>query len=164
MSSQPINQKYLRTPGIVPERDDSYDRFIIMDEKPRDMRDMFPIRDRVDAFLGGLAGGPSFDITPGGDLARVPLVGDPRSIRYSPPNAILKTPHLDSPYMDQLIERRFQPLTPPGPGQEVAMTEKEEDKMLLRSLQRGEMGSGKNIDKAIQDLINKINGVGVRGV
>lgn len=42
--------------------------------------------------------------------------------------------------------------------------EKAEDKMLLRSLQRGEMGSGRNIDKAIQDLINKINGVPIRGV
>jgi len=38
-----------------------------------------------------------------------------RTIRYSPPNAILKTPHLDSPYMDQLIERGFRPLKPPGP-------------------------------------------------
>lgn len=37
--------------------------------------------------------------------------------------------------------------------------EKAEDKMLLRSLQRGEMGSGPNIDKAVQDLINRINGV-----
>ena len=42
--------------------------------------------------------------------------------------------------------------------------EKEEDKMLLRSLQRGDMGSGPAIDKAIQDIINRINGVGVRGV
>jgi hypothetical protein len=42
--------------------------------------------------------------------------------------------------------------------------EKAEDKMLLRSLQRGEMGSGPAIDKAIQDIINRINGVGVRGV
>lgn len=42
--------------------------------------------------------------------------------------------------------------------------EKEEDKMLLRSLQRGEMGSGPNIDKAIQDLIDRINGVRLRGV
>lgn len=61
---------------------------------------------RVEKFLSNFLGG---------DLAGVPLVGDPRSIRYSPPNAILKTPHLDSPYMDPLIERRFQPLTPPGP-------------------------------------------------
>lgn len=37
--------------------------------------------------------------------------------------------------------------------------EKAEDKLLLRSLQRGEMGSGPNIDKAVQDLINRINGV-----
>lgn len=42
-----------------------------------------------------------------------PLIS--RTIRYSPPNAILKTPALDSPYMDQLIERKFKPLTPPGP-------------------------------------------------
>ena len=42
-----------------------------------------------------------------------PLVA--RTIRYSPPNAILKTPHLDSPYMDQLIERGFKPLTPTRP-------------------------------------------------
>lgn len=42
--------------------------------------------------------------------------------------------------------------------------EREEDKMLLRSLQRGEMGSGPNIDKAIQDLIDRINGVRLRGV
>lgn len=42
--------------------------------------------------------------------------------------------------------------------------EKEEDKMLLRSLQRGDMGSGPAIDKAIQDIINRISGVGVRGV
>lgn len=41
------------------------------------------------------------------------LIG--RTIRYTPPNAIIKTPHLDSPYMDQLLERKFQPLKPPGP-------------------------------------------------
>lgn len=107
-----------------------------------------------------------------------PLVS--RTIRYSPPNAIIKAPALDSPYMDQLIDRGFEPLPAPRPrgpqlpvfkqaeagfgGQEVAMTEKDEDKMLLRSLQRGDMGSGRNVDKAIQDLINKINGVRVRGV
>jgi hypothetical protein len=38
-----------------------------------------------------------------------------RTIQYTPPNAILKTPGLDSPYMDQLIELKFKPLTPPGP-------------------------------------------------
>jgi len=43
-----------------------------------------------------------------------PLIS--RTIRYSPPNAILKTPHLDSPYMDQLIERGFKPLIPPRPA------------------------------------------------
>jgi len=37
--------------------------------------------------------------------------------------------------------------------------EKAEDKLLLRSLQRGDMGTGANIDKAIQDLINRISGV-----
>ncbi len=42
-----------------------------------------------------------------------PLVA--RTIRYSPPNAIIKAPHLDSPYMEQLIERGFKPLKPPGP-------------------------------------------------
>ena len=42
-----------------------------------------------------------------------PLIA--RTVRYSPPNAILKTPHLDSPYMDQLIERGFKPLKAPGP-------------------------------------------------
>ena len=42
-----------------------------------------------------------------------PLVA--RTIRYSPPNAILKTPHLDSPYIDQLLERGFKPLKPPVP-------------------------------------------------
>ena len=42
--------------------------------------------------------------------------------------------------------------------------EKAEDKLLLRSLQRGEMGSGPKIDKAVQDLINRINGVRLPGV
>jgi len=42
-----------------------------------------------------------------------PLIS--RTIRYSPPNAILKTPHLDSPYMDQLIKRGFKPLKAPTP-------------------------------------------------
>ena len=61
---------------------------------------------RVDKFLGDLLGG---------ELTRVPLVGDPRSIRYSPSNAILKAPHIDSPYMDQLIQRGFKPLSAPQP-------------------------------------------------
>ena len=39
-----------------------------------------------------------------------------RTIQYSPPNAILKSPHMDSPYMDQLIERGFKPLMPPKPA------------------------------------------------
>lgn len=43
-----------------------------------------------------------------------PLVS--RTIRYSPPNAILKAPDLDSPYMNQLIERGFKPLSPPKPS------------------------------------------------
>jgi len=43
-----------------------------------------------------------------------PLVA--RTIRYTPPNAILKTPHLDSPYIEQLIERGFKPLMPPKPS------------------------------------------------
>ena len=42
-----------------------------------------------------------------------PLVS--RTIRYTPPNAIIKAPHIDSPYMDQLIQRGFKPLKPPGP-------------------------------------------------
>jgi len=42
-----------------------------------------------------------------------PLVA--RTIRYTPPNAIIKAPHIDSPHMDQLIERGFKPLQPPGP-------------------------------------------------
>lgn len=41
--------------------------------------------------------------------------------------------------------------------------EKAEDKLLLRSLQRGDMGSGPQVDKAVQDLINRINGVRLRG-
>jgi hypothetical protein len=41
--------------------------------------------------------------------------------------------------------------------------ERAEQKLLLRSLQKGELGSGPAIDKAIQDIINQINGVGVRG-
>lgn len=40
--------------------------------------------------------------------------------------------------------------------------DKAEDKALLRTLQNGELGSGPNIDKAIQKLINRINGVGPR--
>ena len=42
-----------------------------------------------------------------------PLVA--RTIRYTPPNAIIKAPHIDYPHMDQLIERGFKPLKPPGP-------------------------------------------------
>jgi hypothetical protein len=42
-----------------------------------------------------------------------PLVS--RTIRYTPPNAIIKAPALDSPYMDELIKRGFQPLSPPRP-------------------------------------------------
>lgn len=42
-----------------------------------------------------------------------PLIS--RTIKYSPPNAIIKAPHLDSPYMDQLIERGYKPLNPPAP-------------------------------------------------
>lgn len=43
-----------------------------------------------------------------------PLVA--RTIRYSPPNAIIKAPHIDSPYMEQLYERGFKPLMPPKPS------------------------------------------------
>ncbi|MGA0128962.1 MAG: hypothetical protein ACO3I1_06715 [Burkholderiales bacterium] len=42
--------------------------------------------------------------------------------------------------------------------------EKAEDKMILKFLQEGGAGRGENIDKQIQQLINKISGVGVRGV
>jgi len=42
-----------------------------------------------------------------------PLIA--RTIRYSPPNAIIKAPHLDSPYMDKLFERDMKPMKPPGP-------------------------------------------------
>ena len=39
----------------------------------------------------------------------------PRYIRgqYAPQNAILKVPHLDSPYIDEQIRRGFVPMTPP---------------------------------------------------
>jgi hypothetical protein len=37
--------------------------------------------------------------------------------------------------------------------------ERAEQKLLLKSLQRGELGSGPAIDKAIQDIINQLNGV-----
>jgi len=37
------------------------------------MRDMFPIRDRVDAFVRGLG-------QTGEDMARIPLAGSPRTI------------------------------------------------------------------------------------
>lgn len=43
-----------------------------------------------------------------------PLIS--RTIRYSPPNAIIKAPHIDSPYMEQLYERGFKPLMPPKPA------------------------------------------------
>jgi len=36
--------------------------------------------------------------------------------------------------------------------------------MILKFLQEGGAGRGENIDKQIQQLINKISGVGVRGV
>ena len=73
------------------------------------MRDMFPIRDRVDAFVRGLG-------QTGEDMARIPLAGSPRTIQYSPANALLKAPHIDSPYMDQLIQRGFRPLSAPIAG------------------------------------------------
>jgi len=145
--------------------DSAYKKFGVLQEQPQDMRDMFPIRDRVDAFVGGLAGGPSFDITPGGDQRRA---------RKGLSSEDVKRLIDANPDFGGQIEGMYLPGPKATPffkkaeagfgGQEVAMTEKDEDKMLLRSLQRGEMGSGKNIDKAIQDLINKINGVGVRGV
>jgi hypothetical protein len=44
--------------------------------------------------------------------------------------------------------------------------ERAEDQLLLRSLQKGEMGSGPLIDKAIKDLIQRtsMGGTGLRGV
>lgn len=146
----------------------TYKKFGVLQEQPQDMRGMFPIRDRVAAFVGDLtgeaeiAGSPSFDLNypkiPGRDLQGVPNANDP-VMREKLRRRLLKNPEggQELPGFLRKAEAGFG-------GQEVAMTEKEEDKMLLRSLQRGEMGSGKNIDKAIQDLINKINGVGVRGV
>jgi hypothetical protein len=89
--------------------DSAYKKFGVLQEQPQDMRDMFPIRDRVDAFVRGL--GQS-----GEDMARIPLAGSPRTIQYSPANAILRAPHIDSPYMDQLIQRGFRPLSAPIAG------------------------------------------------
>ena len=86
--------------------DSAYKKFGVLQEQPQDMRGMFPIRDRIDAFLQGLG-------ETDGDLARIPLAGSPRTIRYSPPNAILKSPDFDSPYMDQLLQRGFRPLSAP---------------------------------------------------
>ena len=45
---------------------------------------------------------------------------------------------------------QYVPLTP---------REREDKKILLRALQRGEIGSGPSIDKAIQDIIDQLNGV-----
>lgn len=86
--------------------DSAYKKFGVLQEQPQDMRGMFPIRDRIDAFLQGLG-------ETGGDLARIPLAGSPRTIQYSPPGAILKSPHIDSRYMDQLFQRGFSPLSAP---------------------------------------------------
>lgn len=46
------------------------------------------------------------------------LTDAPRYIRgkFAPPGAIIKAPHLDSPYMDEQIRRGFVPMTPPMPG------------------------------------------------
>lgn len=68
--------RFGRTPGIVPESEyklTDVNRGQQMQDSVKqfyDSLDSFGIRDRVDAFLGGLAGGPSFDITPGGDQRR----------------------------------------------------------------------------------------------
>jgi len=45
------------------------------------------------------------------------LAGAPRYIRgkFAPPGAIIKAPHIDSPYMDEQIRRGFAPMTPPMP-------------------------------------------------
>ena len=89
--------------------DSAYKKYGVLQEQPQDMRGMFPIRDRVDAFVRGLS-------ETGEDLARIPLAGSPRTIQYSPPNAILKSPHIDSPHMDQLFQRGFRPLSAPLAG------------------------------------------------
>lgn len=51
---------------------------------------------------------------------------------------------------DATLISQYVPLTP---------REREDKKILLRSLQRGEIGSGPSIDKAIQDIIDQLNGV-----
>lgn len=38
--------------------------------------------------------------------------------------------------------------------------DKEDDRVLLRALQAGEIGRGPTVDKAIQDIINRISGAG----
>jgi hypothetical protein len=50
-----------------------------------------------------------------GNLAGSLLGQMPQFIRgqYAPQNAILKVPHLDSPYIDEQIRRGFVPMTPP---------------------------------------------------
>jgi hypothetical protein len=57
----------------------------------------------------------------------------------------------------------FEPVSmdPPYSAQERA-----DDQILLRSLQKGEMGSGPQIDKAIQDIMQRtsMGGTGLRGV
>jgi hypothetical protein len=50
------------------------------------------------------------------DPGEVQLLAEmPRFIRgsYAPQGAIIKTPHLDSPYIDEQIRRGFVPMTPP---------------------------------------------------
>ena len=43
------------------------------------------------------------------------IAGAPRYIRgnFAPSGAIIRAPHLDSPYMDEQIRRGFVPMTPP---------------------------------------------------
>jgi hypothetical protein len=57
----------------------------------------------------------------------------------------------------------FEPISmdPPYSAQERA-----DDQILLRSLQKGEMGTGPQIDKAIQDIMQRtsMGGTGLRGV
>ena len=104
--------RFGRTPGIVPESDyklTDINRGQQMQDSVKQFYDSLDspgIRDRVDAFVRGLG-------ETGEDLARIPLAGSPRTIRYSPPNAILKSPDFDSPYMDQLLQRGFRPLSAP---------------------------------------------------
>lgn len=85
------------------------------------------------------------------------------------PEGFLGSPKYRIPFADTIDQRQpidqfrtpvfeFQ-MDPNAAIMAYSPQEKAEDKLLLRSLQRGDMGTGANIDKAIQDLINRISGV-----